>query len=138
ALQRIAAASAIFYSVPGPKMLWQFGEMGYDFSINRCTNGTISNDCRLSRKPIRWDYLMQDNRAHLFRVTAALMHLKTHYPTFSTEDFVFADGNFFLKTIHLRHPDMDAVTLVNFRVVDSEINPKFPYPGTWYEYFSGD
>lgn len=45
ALQRIAAASVIHLTIPGPKMIWQFGELGYDFSINRCENGTISNDC---------------------------------------------------------------------------------------------
>ncbi|MEO5905987.1 MAG: hypothetical protein ABIQ11_04640, partial [Saprospiraceae bacterium] len=138
ALKRVAAASAIFYSIPGPKMLWQFGEMGYDFSINRCVNGTISNDCRLDPKPIRWDYLQNPDRENLRRVTEALIHLKTNYPTFSTEDFVFNDGNLFLKTVHLNHPDMDAVTLVNFRVINSDINPKFQYAGTWYEYFTGD
>ncbi len=138
ALERIAAASAIFYSVPGPKMIWQFGELGYDFSINRCTNGTISNNCRLDPKPIRWDYLQNPDREKLRRATAAMIHLRTEYPTFSTEDFEFADGNFYLKTVHLNHPEMDAVTLANFRVTPSEINPKFQQTGAWYEYFTGD
>ncbi len=138
ALERIAAVSAIYYSVPGPKMLWQFGELGYDFPINWCTNGTINFACRLDPKPIRWDYLQHPQRERLWRVTAALMHLRTHYPTFSTDDFIFNDGNLFLKTVHLNHPEMDAVTLANFRVINSDINPKFQYPGVWYEYFSGD
>ncbi len=137
-LERIAAASAIFYSIPGPKMLWQFGEMGYDFSINRCVNGSIANECRLDPKPIRWDYLQNENRERLRQITADLIHLKLNYPTFSTENFVFSDGNFFLKTVHLHHPDMDAVTLANFRVIPSDINPKFQYPGIWYEFFTGD
>ena len=33
ALDRQEAASVIFYGIPGPKMLWQFGELGYDKSI---------------------------------------------------------------------------------------------------------
>ncbi len=138
ALERVAAASAVYYSIPGPKMNWQFGELGYDYSINRCTNGTISNDCRLAPKPVRWDYLEDVNRERLRQVTSDLIHLRTNYPTFSTENFDFNDGNFFLKTVHLNHPDMDAVTLANFRVINSDINPKFQYPGTWYEYFTGD
>ena len=138
ALERVAAASAIFYSIPGPKMLWQFGEMGYDFPINRCVDGTINNNCRLDPKPIRWDYLQDANREKLRSITSALMHLKSAYPTFSTDNFVFADGNFFVKTVHLNHPDMDAVTLANFRVINSDINPRFQYTGTWYEYFTGD
>ncbi|MDQ3016396.1 MAG: alpha-amylase family glycosyl hydrolase [Bacteroidota bacterium] len=138
ALKRVAAASAIHYSIPGPKMIWEFGELGYDYSINTCSNGTISNDCRLDPKPIRWDYLNNPDRERLRQVTAALIKLKTDYPTFSTTDFDFNDGNLYIKTVHLNHPDMDAATLVNFRVVNSDINPKFQYPGVWYEYFTGD
>ncbi|HLF64955.1 MAG TPA: FG-GAP-like repeat-containing protein [Saprospiraceae bacterium] len=138
ALQRMEAVGAIFYSIPGPKMLWEFGELGYDYPINWCTNGTINNNCRLDPKPIRWDYLTDYRRERLRRVTSALMELKTQYPTFSTDDFTFSDGNFFVKTVHLNHPDMDAVALANFRVINSDVNPKFQYPGTWYEYFTGD
>ncbi|MDX1478687.1 MAG: FG-GAP-like repeat-containing protein [Saprospiraceae bacterium] len=138
ALRRVEAISTIFYSIPGPKMLWQFGELGYDYSINRCVNGTIDPGCRLDPKPIRWDFLQQAPRKRLFDVTAAMIHLKTNYPTWSTDDYVFSDGNFYLKTIHLNHPDMDAVVMANYRITNSDINPKFPYPGTWYEYFTGD
>jgi hypothetical protein len=138
ALQRIETASAIFYSIPGPKMLWQFGELGYDFPINYCEDGTINNNCRLDPKPIRWDYLLDYRREHLRKVIEALLHLRNSYPTFSTEDFIFRDGNYFLKTVHLNHPEMDAAVLANFRVVNSDVNPLFQYPGTWYEYFTGD
>ena len=138
ALKRIEAASAIFYSVPGPKMLWEFGEVGYDFSINRCVDGTISSNCRLDPKPIRWDYLQQPDRKRLHDVVASLTYLKANYPTFSTENFVFNDGNQFVKTVQLNHPDMDALTIVNFRVINSDIIPKFQYTGMWYEYFTGD
>jgi len=138
ALERMAAASAIHFSIPGPKMIWQFGELGYEYPINRCVNGTISNDCRLDPKPIRWDYLQDFYREKLFKVTAALIYLKTNYPTFSTKDFVFNDGNLFLKTVHLNHPEMDAITLANYRVINSDINPKFKHTGVWYEYFTGD
>jgi len=138
ALRRIEAASALFYSIPGPKTFWQFGEQGYDFSINRCTDGTIHHDCRLSAKPIRWDYLEVKERKRLTDRVAAMIHLKTEYPTFATKDFNFNDGDSYLKTVHLNHPDMDAVTMVNFRVTSSDINPKFQHLGIWYEYFSGD
>ena len=48
--------AAFLLTIPGPKMIWQFGELGYDYSINTCTNGTVNNNCRLDEKPIRWDY----------------------------------------------------------------------------------
>lgn len=137
ALRRVAAASAVFYSIPGPKMLWQFGELGYDYSINWCTNGTV-NGCRLDPKPVRWDYLEDENRNRLQEIISNIIHLKTEYPTFSTTDYTFNDGNFFLKTVHLNHEEMDAVVMANYRVTNSDINPKFQYSGVWYEYFTGD
>ncbi|MBT8190539.1 MAG: T9SS type A sorting domain-containing protein, partial [Bacteroidia bacterium] len=137
-LRRVAAASAIFYGVPGPKMLWQFGELGYDFSINYCPNGTINDDCRVDPKPIRWDYLENEDRKALYERISDIIHLRTSFPTFSTNDYTFSDGNFYLKTVHLRHPEMDAIVLANYRIVNSDINPKFMREGTWYEYFTGD
>ncbi len=46
AMERIKLASAFFYTLPGPKLFWQFGELGYDFSID--FNGRVGN------KPIPW------------------------------------------------------------------------------------
>lgn len=138
ALKRAEAASTIFYLVPGPKMLWQFGELGYDYSINYCQDGTVRNECRLDLKPVRWDYLQDPDRKHLMEVISALSNLKRNYPTFSSDNFEFNDGNLFVKTISFSHPDMDALVLANFRVINSEFIPKFPYTGIWYEYFSGD
>ena len=59
-------------------MIWQFGELGYDFSINRCVDGTISNDCRLSNKPIRWDYLTVVQRKRLYDIFASVNKLRFH------------------------------------------------------------
>jgi 1,4-alpha-glucan branching enzyme len=76
ALNRVKAAEVIFYTIPGPKMLWEFGELGYDQSINRCEDGSISEDCRLSPKPVKWDYLNDNDRERLFQHTADLLRLR--------------------------------------------------------------
>jgi len=60
-------------------MLWQFGELGYDNSINY--NG------RTGDKPIRWDYLNDPSRMSLYKVTEALIKLKENYSVFSTNNF---------------------------------------------------
>ncbi len=138
AIQRIAAASVIFTLVPGPKMLWQFGELAYDYSINRCINGNISPDCRLDPKPIRWDFQGDKDRSLLYDQVAAINHLKTEYETFSTDDYVFDDTDLYLKRLKFNHPNMDAVVLANFRTRSIDVDPKFPYDGTWYEYFTGE
>ena len=51
-IRQLAANAAFFFTVPGPKMIWQFGELGYDFSINSNETGTaVSEEYRTSRKP---------------------------------------------------------------------------------------
>jgi 1,4-alpha-glucan branching enzyme len=137
ALNRAATTAAFFFGIPGPKMIWQFGEMGYDYSINTCEDLTINNNCRLSRKPIRWDYLEEDNRRRLFDMYAALIHLKTEDPLWETDDFTMSVTDF-TKSIQLKSDDSNAVILGNFDIVPKNVAPGFPTTGWWYEYFSGD
>lgn len=130
AANRLAAAAAIFYTVPGPKMLWQFGELAYDYSIDY--NG------RVGEKPVKWDY--QDNwvRQYLYKVTAALIHLKQDYDVFETEDFTLSSGSGLTKTLILRHPEMSVSVLTNFDINQQDVTSNFNATGKWYEYFTGD
>ncbi len=137
ALKRVELASALFYPIPGPKMLWQFGELGYDFPINYCPDGTIAEGCRVADKPIRWDYLDSPNRTRIYDVKRALIELKTTYDAFSTTNFqLFLQGP--TKRIHLLHPEMDVAVMGNFNVTPDNVQSPFPHAGWWYEYFSGD
>jgi len=86
-LQRAGLAAAFFIMVPGPKMLWEFQELGYDFSINQCPDGTISNNCRVDPKPIHWEYYQNENRKKLHDTYKDLIALKNKYDIFSSEDF---------------------------------------------------
>ncbi len=99
ALEREKIAGAFYFTVPGPRMIWQFGELGYDFSINRCTNGTISNDCRLSNKPIRWDYYDDPERKAVYDVWAKLIKLRLQEDIFQNSRLYFRCGrcNWFEK-----------------------------------------
>lgn len=137
ALDRAALTSVFYLSIPGPKMLWQFGEMGYDFSINRCEDGSVNNACRLSPKPIRWDYMANPDRVDLWNVVRQMNILRTEHETFRTTNFVMNTGGF-QKTIHLNHPAMNAVVLGNFSVSPNTVAPNFQHVGWWYEYFTGD
>ncbi len=136
-LFRCELASAFFYTVPGPKMLWQFGELGYNFSINYCPGGGIDNGCRVDPKPIRWDYFESPNRQRLYNVTKALIELKTDYPVFRTTDFASSLGSS-AKRIHLNSDEMDVAVLGNFAVDPQPVTDPFQETGWWYEYFSGD
>jgi hypothetical protein len=133
ALNRIKLAATFFLTVPGPKMIWQFGELGYDISID--------NNGRLGRKPIPWsdglNYYTSSDRKSLFNTFAALARLKKYYDLFSTNDFTI-DFSAAQKRINLNHTSMNAAIIGNFDVTAGSINPAFQSAGWWYEYFSGD
>lgn len=138
ALKRVELASVFFYSIPGPKMLWQFGELGYEYSINYCQDGSINNNCRVDPKPIRWDYADSPNRTRIYEVKRALIELKKTYAAFSTTDFQVAlQGP--SKRLHLLHPEMNVAVLGAFNVDGTAVIANaFPTTGWWYDFFSGD
>ncbi len=137
ALKRQELAHCLLIPIPGPKMIWQFGELGYDYSINTCSDGvTISTDCRTSSKPVRWDYWDNQNRKHLYKVTAALNNLKKNEPIFSTTNFNIDLGGFG-KRIHLNGTN-NAVVVGNFQTASLNMIPGFQHTGTWYDYFTGN
>jgi len=137
ALKRNEMAAAFFITVPGPKMIWQFGELGYDYSINTCEDGTINENCRLSPKPVRWDYYDNANRKRLYNVYSSLIQLKNNEIAFSTTDFTLS-VNSSMKKMYLNHDDMNVTIIGNFDVNEGNIIPNFQETGTWYDYFTGD
>ena len=134
---RIIATNMIYLSIPGPKMLWQFGELGYDFSINTCENGTVNDNCRLSLKPVRWDYQEQESRAYMYDRISALLKLRKEQEFFKTEDFDIPSDSY-TKRVILRGNDIQALSIANFDVIPKDINPQFPSTGTWYDFFTGE
>ena len=137
ALKRMELAAAFFFTIPGPKMIWQFGERGYDYTINYNPWDPNANDCRLCEKPPRWDYMENWQRRHLFYVYQALIDLKISEEVFETSNYNL-DVNTGLKKIRLSSPDMSVVVLGNFNVEEGEIDPEFYSTGTWYDYFTGE
>ncbi|MVN21397.1 alpha-amylase family glycosyl hydrolase [Mucilaginibacter arboris] len=128
-LAREEMAAAFLFSAPRPKMLWQFGELGYDISIDQ--NG------RTGEKPIHWDYLNDANRKHLHDVYAMMIKMKTKNAVFTTTNFKYDLANA-IKTVQLNGTDGVHVEVVgNFDVVAQTGNISFPAVGTWYDNISG-
>ncbi len=131
ALNRMKLAHAFLLAVPGPKMIWQFGELGYDISIEE--NG------RTGEKPILWEYRNDTDRYRLYRTIAEMNKLKTTVPAFGTSDFDIDLGGK-QKRILLKSAT-DVQLLGNFDVVQADVWP-YGHNSTggkwWYEYFSGD
>lgn len=135
--RRMELLNNLFYTVPGPKMLWQFGELAYDFSIRRCENGTLNDNCRLDQKPIRWDYYTDPYRRRLYDVTAALLHLRQAYDVFETTDFQLNISSGNGRTIRLNSPSMSVHVVANIAPSQQTVNANFQHSGTWYEYYTG-
>ncbi len=127
ALARQKLVGSFFFTIPGPKMIWQFGELGYDVSIEY--NG------RTGRKPIRWNYYGIYNRRSLYNTWAELIALRKGLPVFSTDNISLSLSGAG-KSISLSHSDMSVLIVGNFDVTQQDISITFPHTGKWYEYFS--
>jgi 1,4-alpha-glucan branching enzyme len=133
ALQRMGAAAALFFTIPGPKMMWMFGEYGFDYSINW---PTLTEDSRTSPKPVRWDYLMDANRHRLFKTYAALIKLKVNNPAFRTSNYSISAWGV-QKQVYVTDPSMNCIAIANFGMTNQDVFTGFQHPGTWYDYFTG-
>lgn len=129
ALKRVELAANFFIPLAGPKMIWQFGEFGYDVNIDY--NG------RTGVKPLKWNYYSEPDRNRLFHVFKALIDLKKNEEAFS-EGTYSTTLNSYLKEIYISHASMNVAILGNFNVIADNINPNFQSTGWWYEFFTGD
>lgn len=137
ALDRAKLAAAFLLLTPGPKMIWQFGELGYDVSINTCSDGTtIRDDCRTAAKPLRWDYYQNADRLKLYKVYTELFRLRASVPAFTTTDFT-TDLSETVKRLTVRSTSGSAFLIGNFDTRPQTVPLGVPNTGTWYHHFSG-
>ncbi|SDC85244.1 DUF4961 domain-containing protein [Niabella drilacis] len=128
ALKRQELCAAFLFSIPGPKMLWQFGELGYDISIDQ--NG------RTGAKPVLWQYNTQPARLALKSRFASMIQLKKNNPVFNTTDYTY---NFAgpVKYIKLQDGTNTVVVVGNFDVTPQTATLDMGSSGTWYDAASG-
>jgi glycosidase len=136
-LKRAELAANFLFPIPGPKMIWQFGELGFDYSINTCEDLVVRDECRLSRKPIRWDYYDVPERKRIYDVYSELIRLKKEYEVFKTENYDIQTYDF-INTVTLDGAEMDVVVLGNFGLENTKARIPFPSSGTWYEFYTRD
>lgn len=159
AIFRMEQVAAFLFTIPGPKMVWQFGEYGYDASINMCENYTTpGNDgCRLSPKPLvtsmpnpyysatvpggGFTFLNYKNNAGRVAQRATfskILKLRTatnnaYINTFATNNVNFdLGGNFKWQVIQSN--DLRMVVIGNFGVIQQSGTVNFPTTGTWQVY----
>ena len=141
AYARNAMAMAFWAMTPGPKMVWQFGELGYPYSINRCGDNTISDDCRTGAKPITWDYLNNPDRVKLKDAFAKMMKLRDSFPATFINNYVdngtlLGSGEGLIKKLVINSPDLKIVVVGNFDITSRTTSITWPAPGKWFPYLS--
>lgn len=134
ALERQAAAAALFFTIPGPKMIWQFGERGYDTAIN--FGGRTAN------KPPLWHYMADPNRLKLYNAYSSLINLRLCNPeVFNSTAFTydFFDNGGLVKRFQIADPNptgMRITVIANFDVVQQTRSVTFQTAGNWYNYLA--
>lgn len=125
-LKREELAAAFLFSIPGPKMIWQFGELGYDTSID--FNG------RTGEKPIKWDYFSDAKRKELYDVYAKMIKFKKNNSIFNSANAIYnLTGG--IKYIKLMEGANTVVVVGNFDVTRQTANIDFGSSGTWLDAF---
>ena len=147
ALERMKAANLAFLTVPGPKMIWEFGELGYDHTINECADGTVSNNCRVSAKVVKWDYRDITRRRNLENFVIDLTRIRRTYDLFTSGDVTFQNTNSLAKSVTVKSKpynatpattdQMNAHVIVNFDVTSQSFTSNFPHSGAWFDYYEG-
>ncbi len=127
-IDRLKMAGAFFFTVPGPKMIWQFGELGYDYPLDE------DGPTRTDPMPVPWDeYLDDPARISLYNTWRAIIHLRHSSDAFRTDnvDMQVAAP---VKRIYLTHDDMNVAIIGNFGVTERTVSLNLQHAGTWYDY----
>jgi 1,4-alpha-glucan branching enzyme len=146
-LSRMSAIGAVSLLIPGPKMIWHFGELGWDDSIFTCKDGTVndatatlSGDCKLDTKPQpQWteNWLGDVNRNKIYYDWAKMINLKVTEPVFLCTA-TMADANTLSINVKISNNNLaatqlkDVLILANFDVTAQNVPTGFQYTGTWY------
>ena len=132
-IARVPLNMAFATLIPGPKMIWQFGEIGYDVE-----SGESESSIRMQEKPsgFQWYHNCQ-HRRDAYHATAKMLNMRKQY------SLAFNTGNCTLnvgegdwdngRRIGITHADLNLVVVGNFKTSQITSSPNFPKTGTWYE-----
>ncbi|MBK8825690.1 MAG: hypothetical protein IPO26_03045 [Saprospiraceae bacterium] len=135
-IDRLKIAYGFNLLMPGPRMLWEFGELGYDVCINY--NG------RTGEKPVHWDYYDDAKRRELHTLISKIFKIRNEQNIFATTpDY----GNIGLGAGNIATPRVmrlssgtgssaaHVIAVANLDVNSSHtLSPGYDVTGTWYKY----
>jgi hypothetical protein len=152
-MARVPAVIAFTTLIPGPKMLWQFQELGYDYSINYCSGGRIDDGCRTYAKPIPWSLKWDEDpeRWAAYEKSGKVISLRTKNPEiFRAENFTSVNligvkwdtprrMDISYKDETDSNKDIDIIVMANFSATTNiSTTANVPHTGTWINYLTGE
>jgi len=153
-LKRVPLDIAFTALLPGPKMIWEFTEMGYDISINQCAGSTkIQESCRTDAKPNIWAKKWDKDslRNDAYERSSKIINLRTQHPEFFTDSTVTTTNcgtasylmtkirRIDAKYVDSSDPDnnVDIIVLANYNAsAQRSMVGNFSRTGVWYEYLT--
>ena len=132
---RLKLVAAFNMLMPGPRMVWQFGELGYDISID--SNG------RTGDKPSAWEleYDISPERKQIYNLYSYIFKLRNQYNLYDVFDFRNNDSTTeWQRTMSAfdNQNNVQVISIGNFDPNnDSATHPGYFQTGTWYKY-NGD
>lgn len=109
--KRLKLAGAFNMLIPGPRMVWQFGELGYDVNID--FNG------RTGRKPVRWDYFDVPGRRDIYNTYSLVLGLRKKYNVMHNCIGLKLDQSNWVKELRFRNADTTVLVLANFEAFNT-------------------
>ena len=146
ALSRMSAIGAMSLTIPGPKMIWHFSDLGMENSLFTCYDGSVNEpDCKLDTKPQpQWanNWLSNDNRREVYDNWSRIIDLKINEDVFEG-NYSITSGSLtpivYIWDDNISSSELkNVIILANFDVVDQSVTPYFPYTGTWFDLMDED
>jgi 1,4-alpha-glucan branching enzyme len=141
-MQNLALNAVCFLGTPGPKMIWQMGELGYNYNKWCSADGTDytgTGEHETDRKPVKWDYLNVPERKAVYDVYSKMNDLRKDNPE------LFGKGAYYtstmsswpLKTFELSKDGKKVCGYANYHG-DKAASQNLNIPsGTWTDILSG-
>ena len=140
---------AVEFLSPYPKMLWQFGELAYDYSIDMNDKGQLGNgdQYRTHRKPIPWKlgYDKDVNRTALYENLCKIISFRTENPQIFSSDsgdnhrktWNVGGGSMGGKTLVLSNSYGGVIAIANLSANSATTTVSVPQSGEWTNILTG-
>lgn len=150
-INQLTGLYALEYLSPYTKMMWQFGELAYDFSINSNEQGTVgSGDAyRTHRKPIPWKlgYDKDGKRMALYNNLSKIISFRTENAQIFSSDSgdkerktwnVGGGSNMGSKTLVLSNSYGGVIVVANQSTSQATTTVNVPQAGEWTNIITGE